>query len=182
MNDIWFTADTHLGHKNILKHCHRPFSSVEEMDDRIISQWNNLIGKTDTVYHLGDFAFGKRKADINSYIDRLNGQIHLIAGNHDHKISRKANFASIDYYKRLVIEGNVFILCHYPMITWAASHYGSIMLHGHCHGNLEFNDNAKRYDVGVDANSYSPIPYEIVLSRTGMLGFVKYDHHEAQTT
>ena len=177
MKTIWFTADTHFGHANIIKHSYRPFKDVEEMDARIINQWNGLVVPGDDVYHLGDFAFTHKKAEVNRYIDRLNGNIHLIAGNHDHKNTRKASFASVDYYKRLIIDDKVLILSHYPMVTWDMSHYGSIMVHGHCHGNLNINDNAKRYDVGIDCNSFSPVPFEIIKARTHVLGIAKYDHH-----
>lgn len=33
---IYYTADPHFGHRNILAHCNRPFSSVEEMDKALI--------------------------------------------------------------------------------------------------------------------------------------------------
>jgi calcineurin-like phosphoesterase family protein len=54
---IWLTADTHFGHTNILKYCGRPFSSIEEMDETLINNWNNKVNQDDTVYHLGDFSF-----------------------------------------------------------------------------------------------------------------------------
>ncbi|MBL8880695.1 MAG: hypothetical protein JNG88_16400 [Phycisphaerales bacterium] len=53
---IWFTADTHFGHANIIKHCRRPFASVEEMDETLLRNINARVGRSDTLYHLGDFA------------------------------------------------------------------------------------------------------------------------------
>ena len=53
---IWFTADSHISHRNIIKYCKRPFSDVEEMNETLISNWNKVVGKDDFVFHLGDFS------------------------------------------------------------------------------------------------------------------------------
>ncbi len=39
----WFTADTHFGHANIIRHCDRPFASIEEMDDELIRRINERV-------------------------------------------------------------------------------------------------------------------------------------------
>lgn len=59
---VWFTADTHFGHRNILKHCDRPFGSVKEMDEALIAMWNAVVGLNDDVWHLGDFAYRSAQA------------------------------------------------------------------------------------------------------------------------
>ena len=81
---IFFTADTHWGHRNIIKYCQRPFADVDEMNETLITNWNNSVGKDDIVFHLGDFAMGG-SADWSRLLDRLNGRIYLILGNHDMK-------------------------------------------------------------------------------------------------
>lgn len=58
---IWFTADTHFGHKNIIKYCDRPFDSIENMDQTIIGAINNNVQPNDILWHLGDFCFAPRK-------------------------------------------------------------------------------------------------------------------------
>ena len=54
---IFFTADHHFGHANIIRHCSRPFHSVEEMDGALLERWNAAVGQQDTVYILGDLFF-----------------------------------------------------------------------------------------------------------------------------
>lgn len=57
---VWFTADQHFGHANVIKHSQRPFSSIEEMDATLIKNWNRCVKKGDDVFHLGDFAWRHR--------------------------------------------------------------------------------------------------------------------------
>ena len=79
---IWFVSDTHFGHKNILKYTKRPFSSVEEMDEILIANWNNRVKEEDEVYHLGDVALCSPNK-LRKILDRLKGKIYLIRGNQD---------------------------------------------------------------------------------------------------
>src|SRR5687767_6005129 len=81
--NTFFTSDTHWGHKNIIKFCSRPYASVEEMDEAMITNWNDRVRPGDTVYHLGDFTFYRREDQQRRIIDSLNGNIKLILGNHD---------------------------------------------------------------------------------------------------
>ena len=47
---IFYTADTHFGHANIIRFCDRPFSSVEEMDRIMIENWNKRVQHEDSIY------------------------------------------------------------------------------------------------------------------------------------
>ncbi len=52
----FYISDLHLGHYNVIKMCNRPFSSVEEMDETLINNWNAAVHDEDDVYILGDFS------------------------------------------------------------------------------------------------------------------------------
>ena len=85
---IFFTADLHLGHENVIRHCNRPFASAEIMDRELIANWNHRVRRDDTVYIAGDFCF-RNKRPVEEYLSALNGHKHLIIGNHDHSWLKK---------------------------------------------------------------------------------------------
>lgn len=156
MQNIFFTADTHFGHARIIEFVDRPFDGVEDMDAVMIERWNSVVKPRDQVYHLGDFSFSKKLRTLD-ILNSLNGQVHLVRGNHDHK-RIKASVSDCfvwtkDYYE-LRLDNQLFVLSHYPMVSWNKSYYGSYMLHGHCHGTLPAD--GRRLDVGVDTHDFVP--------------------------
>ena len=54
---LYFIADTHFGDQKIIAYCNRPFSSLEDMTEKIISKWNNKVKENDIVFMLGDLSF-----------------------------------------------------------------------------------------------------------------------------
>jgi calcineurin-like phosphoesterase family protein len=154
---MWFTSDTHFGHSNIITLSARPFSSIEEMNEGLISRWNECVKTSDVVYHLGDFSF----RPASQFRRKLNGRICLIRGNHDKdKLLKDAGFEWIKdaYNARGDTERSIgarFWLSHYPHRAWPQSHKGSFHLHGHSHGNMPRL--GRSMDVGVDVEGrYRP--------------------------
>lgn len=165
---IYFTSDLHLGHYNIIKHCNRPFTTIVQMNNTIITNWNNKITKNDEVYVLGDFAFVKDRKECESLLNSLNGKKYLIKGNHDKTHVTKANgWMSVDIYKKIRYDNYKFILMHYPIVEWQSKTHGSIMLHGHCHGTLNKKIidliEGTLIDVGVDYWNFEPVSIDIIL-------------------
>ena len=158
---IFFTADTHFGHANIIRLCNRPFESVEEMNDGLIARWNETVSEDDIVYHLGDFSF-RNAEGADQYRSRLNGEIHLLAGNHDGKtVKYHADiFASVSDILQLKLERRRMVLCHYPMREWHGAYRGWWHLFGHVHGRLDSEPLGCSMDVGVDSNDYRPISFD----------------------
>lgn len=78
---IYYIADTHFGHENIIEMCNRPFSNVDEMNNVMIERWNKKIKGNDTVYVIGDMFF--RCSDPESIMKQLKGKKRLLNGNHD---------------------------------------------------------------------------------------------------
>ncbi|MHA1478273.1 MAG: metallophosphoesterase family protein [Promethearchaeota archaeon] len=157
---IWFTADYHLSHKNIIKYTGRPFEDIQEMDRVLIKNLEEKITHGDVLYILGDLTFNEQKA--NFFFEKFkNIEIHFIIGNHDSsEVIRVAEqyCTSMSRIKDIKIEGQSITLCHYAMRVWNKSHYNAWQLYGHSHGKLK--SVGKQYDIGVDNNKLYPISFE----------------------
>jgi calcineurin-like phosphoesterase family protein len=163
---IFFTSDTHFDHYNIIKHSHRPFISANDMNQGLIDRWNSKVSHNDTVYHLGDFAFGRKitVGRIKELLNQLNGTIKFCYGNHDNiKLFNKIGVDGKDL-RTIKYENKTIVLYHYAMRVWNKSHFGSWHLYGHSHGSLPEADSLS-FDVGVDANNYYPLSFDEVYKR-----------------
>jgi len=154
---MWFIADTHYGHKNIVRGTSgwndktgcRDFSSQEDHDTWVVDRINAEVQADDVLYHLGDWSFGG-EGNIKELARRLNCKtVHLVLGNHDTpaRCHTSGVFASVQPY--LELPSHNLVLSHYPIELWNRMDTGSIHLHGHVHG--KGRKIAGRYDVGVDA-------------------------------
>ena len=172
----FFTSDTHFNHANIIEFCHRPFRNVEKMNETLIANWNNVIGPDDIVFHLGDFCLGGA-AEWNKVLDRLNGKIYLILGNHDLKNIRQGftqRFEHVAMQMRIEIGKRKIYLCHYPFLCFEGGYKDVWQLFGHVHirksntgidaGRLQYLY-PTQYDVGVDNNDFTPVSYEQVRTK-----------------
>lgn len=136
---IYYIADMHLGHENVLKFDNRPFESVEDMAETVVHRWNERITEEDTVYVLGD-AFWKNEQQSMSIFHRLNGHKHLICGNHDRiKGNLGRLWESIAHYAEITDGARMVILCHYPIPFYNGQHRGTVMLYGHVHNSQEYD-------------------------------------------
>jgi calcineurin-like phosphoesterase family protein len=175
---LYFTSDTHFGHKKMLEF-RKGFSAPWQMDEMLIKNWNKAVTDKDEIWHLGDVSFANWDRTVE-ILEQLRGRKHLVLGNHDHQYRNryKDYFESVQDYKEVKWKGVSFILSHYPFLTWNRSHYGTIMLHGHCHGNLP-QEWTRRFDVGVDTLmcDYKPISADLVIVRAEHFPISKY-HHE----
>lgn len=79
-NKVFFTSDFHANHANIIKFCDRPWKTKEEMTEVLIENWNSVVSPDDIVFNLGDFMWS---SSWNPVLEKLNGHIYLIWGNHE---------------------------------------------------------------------------------------------------
>lgn len=161
---IYYISDLHLadGGKTIKK-CHRPFKDVEEYEKVLLRNWSHVVSADDHVYILGDL-FCSQNADIGSFLERLTGKLHLIEGNHDHSWLREefyAYFESIEKMQVISDAGRIVHLCHYPLLSWYKSEYGSFHVFGHIHNERKQEYRAlvslRAYNACVDVNNFRPV-------------------------
>lgn len=198
---VWFISDTHIQHKNILKHCPKraeiggfDIDDVAAHDKWLIDIWNKTIAKNDIVYIIGDFSFASPEVIKKQILPQLNGQKYLILGNHDKSSEHlQGYFKQITQMKEVVFKRKNFpfieedsfrvFMCHYPMVTWNAKHYGVVQLQGHSHGSLDsFNEESTdlRVDVGIDGAlaDFKPVSleqlYKYFKKKTDGLSFLEY--------
>lgn len=198
MNNIFFSADTHIGHKNALKYMSdRPYSSEQDInahDQWLINLWHRTIDKSDKIYFAGDLTFYKSN-EARKLLECLPGEKYLAVGNHDASIkAHYIYFHKVTQIMEITIKSSIcnflkedlkIVMCHYPLLDWPGKHQGTIMLHGHCHGNLdEYNNQSVdlRFDIGIggalskQAGGFIDIKtlYDAIIKKTGGLPSQNY--------
>lgn len=175
---IFFTSDTHFGHTNILGFCNRPFDNVEEMNLKMIKNWNDKVPVDGLVFHLGDFAWGGYPF-WKQIREQLNGHIILIKGNHDEKnmtpTASQELFDHVAFQMKIRVEGRGVYLNHVPFLCYGGTYRDPKGLVFQCHGHVHLSKThangldidrvlkyefPTQYDVGVDFNNYTPISWE----------------------
>jgi len=157
--NTYFTSDHHFGHKNVIKYCGRPYKSVEEMNEDLVSRWNEIVQADDWVYYLGDFSMSKKAL---TYVKLLNGHKALIPGNHDTCFPGHKNWLKQEQFYRdagfehifvtpqeRCISGIDMMMWHLPYVPdlrpdgydvryeqWRIKDDGRWLLHGHVHERL----------------------------------------------
>ncbi|MDP2908032.1 MAG: 2'-5' RNA ligase family protein [Nanoarchaeota archaeon] len=152
---IFFTSDLHLDHANIIKYCKRPFTNVTQMNKVLVENWNNIISPKDTVYFLGDLAYGYGSKSTDYWLEKLNGNIIFIKGNHD-----KSNKIKLYENKTFEYKGYKFFLTHSP--DNVPKDWKEWAICGHHHNNKPqecplINKQTKRINISVELTEYRPM-------------------------
>lgn len=155
-HQVFVASDLHLGHRNIIRYCARPFPAWEtgEMDEALIEEWNRTVMPGDRVFFLGDLTRNLKEAENRAYLGRLNGVISCIRGNHDTDLKHAADS------QELVHGGVRFLLIHDP--ARAPEDFNGWVVHGHTHNNdlchyPFFDPAARRINVSVEVTGYRPV-------------------------
>ena len=167
--NIYFTADLHFGHKNILTLANRRFSSIQEHDDHIIKCVNETVSTSDHLYILGDLGFHKDYVGLATQISRINTRnIHIIKGNHDNmqnlvRLNRDGMIVEVKEMKTVQKGRRSVFCCHYPMREWPGFYRGHYHAYGHVHATLKPYE--RSMDVGIDSIGYKPIEFDELIKK-----------------
>jgi calcineurin-like phosphoesterase family protein len=174
--------------------------SVDRMNRALVANINARVGPGDTLWCLGDWAFG-RGADYLENARWFRDQIqcravHLVWGNHDDAKIRDL-FASTHHQVEVRDGGVKITLNHYPMLTWNGQHHGSvdrpnIHLYGHVHAlyqklpgasPLKDADAWPALDVGFDGHDYQVWSLDEILGelRPRLAAFEALKHRRGQS-
>jgi len=162
-NSIYLISDLHLDHSNIIHYCARPFlsSNVNEMNSVLVENWNHVVRDTNTIYFLGDLAFGRGARPAEYWLSKLNGKIQFIRGNHEYGVKNSQEYAILNHRDHL------FLLVHdskHLPIKW-----DGWIIHGHKHNddmkNYPFiNGEKKTINVSAELTNYRPVSLDYILS------------------
>ena len=169
--EIFFTSDTHFCHNKEFLYSGRGFSSIEEHDEELVKRWNEVVGNNDIVIHLGDICLNDNEKAM-TYIQRLNGTIYWLRGNHDTDVRVHTLCKNCENIR--MFDDNAYAqLCKYHKLLLYCSHYPTYTgnmddkpfsqhvtnLHGHTHSLTPWFDSNYpfMYNVGVDAHNLTPI-------------------------
>lgn len=156
----FFVADTHFNDEDILMYENRPFSSIKEMNQILINNWNRVVDKYDTVYVLGDFG------DI-SFLESLNGAKYLVKGNHDIQVNdfyRSSGFKEV--YDYPIVLDDFWILSHAPLYVNENMPYANLF--GHVHNSPIIKDySSHHFCVSAERISYTPVSFEFIKEKVG---------------
>lgn len=156
--NIWVTSDSHFGHANVIEYSNRPFSTAAEMDEFMVTTWNETVKDGDIVYHLGDVYFGAEGA---KNLPKLKGRKRLVLGNHDNGKDQKIQgaFQKISVWRMFPDFG--LLLTHVPVHEGSLGHRDDRPMkniHGHIH---EKKIDDERYQcVCVEHTNYAPVNIE----------------------
>lgn len=174
---IYLTSDLHFFHDRGFIYEPRGFKSVREMNDTIIENYNKVVNPEDDVYILGDLLLGGPDSLDKGLklIGELNGNLHLIRGNHDtdtrwFAYSTLQNVVEQQNAIYLKHEGYHFFMTHFPTIT-SNNDYDkplkarTLNLCGHTHTQNQWLDKDKGYiyHCELDAHNNMPVSMDYII-------------------
>jgi len=167
MSDSYYISDPHLSHKNVIKMSDRPFDSIEEMDEVLMTNIFD-IPKGSNLYILGDLAW-KQSIALEFMKRKPYGiTMHLIVGNHDHRMGKVIHhkaWDSVAMQKVVKVGEHHLTLSHHPMMTWYRSHVAtSFNLYGHLHNNTpRITPVGKMLNMNCEFWDYKPVAFDTIL-------------------
>lgn len=165
MGRDFFIADIHFGDERILHYEQRPFDDIDEMEEKLIQNWNESVREEDRVYVLGDFS-SETKEKNKEILNRLSGQKILIMGNHDCHITPK-EWQILGFSMAIpwpILYRGFYLLSHEPLYLNQNMPYANLF--GHVHNSPQYRDvSHQSFCVSAERISYQPISWETIVEK-----------------
>ena len=161
---VFVSSDLHFDHDSIIRYCRRPFLDRHEMNEALLRNWNETVGRRDKVCYMGDMTYGRNRHEIDWWLDKLNGKISFIRGNHDRDAITKAKV--VDHMVAIRYKDHDFLLMHEP---YRPRNWDGWIIHGDKHNNNpdypHVNYRNKTVNACVEMTDYAPISLDEVIAR-----------------
>ncbi|KAB7513960.1 hypothetical protein DM867_09240 [Halosegnis rubeus] len=156
----YLISDLHLDHANVIDYCDRPFDSVEGMNETLAEQWNREIAPGDSVVYGGDLTIRSTAAALLDWLERLNGEVVFVLGNHDDVVMDRLDHVQFVDETRFTHRGVPFHVVHDP--ADGPSNPAGWLLHGHHHNNWpeqfpSISHDARRVNLSAELFGYRPL-------------------------
>ena len=158
MSKVFICSDIHWGHKNIATW--RGFSSVEEHNNLIMTNWNKTVHKRDKVFILGDITMESKDY---GFLDSLHGSKTVILGNHDKPGYVRELLNHVEHVAGCMKYKGVW-LSHIPIHPQELR--GLKNCHGHTHSNNVWHEDSTTYiNICMDVINYTPVLFDEIINR-----------------
>lgn len=144
---VWLHSDPHFNHEGLLKYERTQFTTIEDMNKRVLNGIRSRVNKGDTFVCLGDLGTGWEE-----FIEKINcSRKVLVLGNHDKESKGKYAKYFDEVYSGPIFINKWIILSHDPVPV--SEHF--INIHGHLHGAKL--DSERHFSVSANDIDYMPV-------------------------
>ena len=157
---LFVTSNQQFGRPGAINSYSRPFKDVDEMNKYMIQQWNSVVGKDDSVFVLGNFAWQPEVAEES--VSQLNGFIYVMNGEWDqstqelvkNKVNPKLHYLSEGIRN---LPGSKMVLSYWPLVDWLKKKSGAVSFIGHPNKAYKTDHKKRIVNVACDRWDFKPI-------------------------
>lgn len=158
---IFVYSDPHFDSENIIRHGQRPFRSVAEMNQTLITRYNTVVTKNDICYWLGDVMYGATKEKVRKILSQMHGRKYMIMGNHDrcHRVNWWLDAGFDRVFENPIYMAEYFIMLSHEPLPEFGNTPPIVNYHGHIHiQDYTFPNHQQCINVSVERTNYQPVP------------------------
>lgn len=163
--NVFLTSNQQFGRKGAIKAYGRPFESVDEMNQHLISQWNSVVSDGDVVFVLGNFAWDPETTEY--VLNQLNGDICMMEGEWDQAVLDLIGTGNtqIDLIEEgiHVIPDASLCLSYWPLHEWPGKKKDWATIIGYPGKKYKTSHIENRLNVSCDFWDFKPIKAKSIL-------------------